>query len=270
MKRKNLFLHLLMALGLGVLWAGMSPVRAQDFQRTYRLAADGQISIQNVSGNIVVTGYDGEGINVRAVKEGRDADKVDVEDRSGENRIDLRARYEQCRNCSIDASINFQVQVPRSTRYRIGKLTTASGDIEVNGVSGEVHVNTASGDLHVRNVAGEVKAATASGTVHVREIAGAVNASSASGDVDVEITRLEGTENMVFSTASGDVHVKAPANLDAEVEMSTVSGSVKTTFPIEVKREQHSGGESARGRVGSGARMLRISSASGNVSLTNP
>lgn len=270
MKRKNLFLHLLIALGLGVLWSGMSPVMAQDFQRTYKLATDGQIIIQNVSGDIIVTGYDGDAVSVRAIEEGRDTDKVEVEDRSSDNRIDLRARYEQCRNCSIDASIKFQVQVPRSTRYRIGKLNTASGNIEVSGVSGEVHANTASGDLNIRNVAGEVKAATASGTVHVREIAGAVNASTASGDVDVEITRLEGTENMNFSSASGDVRVKAPANLDAVVVMSTASGSVKTNFPIEVKREEHGGGETARGRIGSGSRTLRISSASGNVSLTNP
>lgn len=269
MKRKSLYWHLVIAIGLGVLWSGMT-VKAQDFQRTYRLTTDGQINIQNVSGNITVTGYDGEGVIVRGTKEGRDAERVDVEDKSTDNHIDLRARYERCRNCSIDASINFQVQVPRAARYRIGKLSTASGNIEVTGVSGEVIVNTASGDLLISGVEGAVKASTASGTVRVKEVAGPVNASSASGDVNVEITRLEGTDNMTFSSASGDVNVKAPSNLDAQVVMSTASGSVKTSFPIDVKRDEHGGGESARGRIGSGARLLRISSASGNVSLTNP
>ncbi|HEX8475716.1 MAG TPA: DUF4097 family beta strand repeat-containing protein [Pyrinomonadaceae bacterium] len=268
MKRKSL-LQLLVAVGIGVLWSGLT-VQAQDFQRTYRLAPNGSIAIQNVSGDIIVTGHDGEGVIVRGTKEGPDADKVDVQDKSTDSRIDLRVLYQQCRNCSINASVNFQVQVPRSSRYRLGKLNTASGNIEVSGVNGEVHVSTASGDLLIKDVSGEVKAATASGTVRVREVAGTVNASSASGDVDVEITRLEGTESMNFSSASGDINVKMPSNLDAEVEMSTVSGSVKTNFPIEVKREEHSGGASARGRVGSGSRLLRISSASGNVSLTNP
>jgi DUF4097 and DUF4098 domain-containing protein YvlB len=104
--------------------------------------------------------------------------------------------------------------------------------------------------------------------VSVREAAGTVSASSASGDVDVEIARLEGTGNMKFSTASGDVNVRMPSSLDAEVHLSSVSGSVKTSFPIQVQERQHGTGSYAEGRLGAGARTLRITSASGNVSLT--
>jgi hypothetical protein len=49
--------------------------------------------------------------------------------------------------------------------------------------------------------------------------------------------------------------------------MSTVSGDIETNFPIEVKQDRYGSGSRAEGQLGSGARTLKISSASGNVSL---
>jgi hypothetical protein len=240
---------------------------AQDFQRTYPLSADGEIIIRNVSGNVVVSGYDGPQVNVSGIREGRDRDQVHVEDLSGGNSIELRARYPK--NCRCDASIRFEVQVPRSVRYRFEELSSASGDIEVRDVTGDVRVNTASGDVRVENVTGRVDASTASGQMSVRGVAGSVSASTASGDVDVEMTRVDDNQRMEFSSASGDVNVRLPANVDAYVEMSSTSGEVKTNFPLSVESERYGPGQRARGRLGNGSRRLHISSASGNVSLTS-
>ena len=241
-------------------------VAAQDFQKSYRLTAGGQINISTVSGDVDVAGYDGDQIIVNGFKEGRDIDMVEVEDLSGANLVDIRAKYPRnCRRC--DASIRFEVKVPRSTRYVFDSISSASGNIKVTGVTGELKVNTASGDVLVSNVAGEIKASTASGEMSVREIAGTVNASTASGNVDVEIERLEGAESMKFSSASGDVNVRLPSNLDAEVYMATASGTLKTNFPLEIKDSEYGSGSRAEGRLGSGSRRLRISTASGNVSL---
>jgi DUF4097 and DUF4098 domain-containing protein YvlB len=85
--------------------------------------------------------------------------------------------------------------------------------------------------------------------------------------VDVEILHLEGSGDMKFSSVSGSVYVKAPSELDAYVEMSTVSGSLKTDFDIQVKKRRYGPGASARGRLGSGVRSLSITTVSGRVSL---
>jgi hypothetical protein len=244
--------------------AAIAPAAAQDFQKTYRIEAGGSISVRNVSGDVVITGYDGDAVMVSGTREGRDREMVEVEDASAGNRVDVRVRYP--RNCNCDASIKFQVQVPRSLRLNFGS-STASGNIEVSGVSGDVNISAASGNVLVKNVAGEIKARTASGDVRVQDITGTVNAGSASGDVDVEIARLEGTGDMKFSTASGNVNVRLPANLDADIEMSSVSGNLETNFPIEIQAREEGPGKRARGRVGNGTRSLRLSSASGNVSL---
>jgi len=224
------------------------------------------VAIQNVSGDINLTGYEGSAVVVSAYKEGRDRDIVEVEDESTQGHVVLRAKYpNNCRNC--EASLRFEVRVPRSANLVFDKISTASGNVKAEGFAGRLNLSTASGDVTVRGVGGEIKASSASGTVRVNDATGTVNASTASGNVEVELTRVDGAGDMKFSSASGDVHVRLPTNIDARVMMSTASGDIETNFPIEVKRDRYNSSSRAEGQLGSGARSLKISSASGNVSL---
>lgn len=248
-----------------IVMAAAALASAQEFQQSYRVGAGGSIRIQNVSGNIQMTGYDGDAIAVSGFKEGRDRQLVEIEDMSSGNRVDVRVRYP--RPCNCDASVRFEVKVPRSVNYNFDKISTASGDIEMSGVTGHLKAQTASGDVLIREVSGSVDAATASGTMRVKNLTGTVSARSASGDVEVEIARLEGSDNMEFSSASGDVTVRLPANLDGEIDMSSATGSLRTDFPLAVKSRQNGPGEWARGQLGNSSRRVRISSASGDVSL---
>src|SRR5882724_3402723 len=155
---------------------------AQDFQKSYTLAADGRINITNVSGDVIVNGYDGNTIKVTGTKEGRDRDQVEVDDRSDANQIDIRVRYP--RNCNCEASIKFEVQVPKSIKFNFDKISSASGNIELNSVIGRINATSASGDVKLRDVNGQINARSASGEVIVKEAVGSVTAESASGDVE--------------------------------------------------------------------------------------
>lgn len=223
---------------------------AQDFQKDYRIGAGGSVSIHNISGDIKVTGYNGDTITVTAFKEGPDSDKVTIEDSSGGNGVDVRARYPE--HCDCNVSVRFDVKIPSGIRYRYDSLASVSGNLEVSGVSGDLHAKSVSGDIVVNDAAG------------------AVNASSVSGGVKVEIRSLEGadgTGNMEFHSVSGNVVVKLPGNLDAEVKMSTLSGDLKTDFPLQVEEKQRGPGRSASGRLGNGSRSLKLSTVSGDINL---
>jgi DUF4097 and DUF4098 domain-containing protein YvlB len=224
------------------------PLIAQDFQRAYSISAGGQIRIATVSGNVAVAGYDGDTILVHGYKEGRDRDQVQIEDTSAGDRVDLRVRYPE--SCNCDASVRFDVRVPRAVTYNFERISSVSGNVLVE------------------DITGRLKAEAVSGNVDVKDVSGLVSASAVSGNVTVEIRSLEGAGDMKFSAVSGNVTVKAPANLDADIDMSSVSGSLKTDFPIEVQERRYGPGRSARGRLGGGSRNLRISSVSGRVSLT--
>lgn len=227
--------------------AGAGAVLAQDFQKTYVIGAGGYIRIGNVSGNVKVAGYTGESIIVAAFKQGRDRDLVKIEDQSGPDRVDLTVRYPEHGNC--DASVNFEVRVPQTVQYNFDRISSVSGDVEMH------------------TVTGRVRAESVSGNVDVVDVAGIVSASSVSGNVNASMSRVVGTGDMKFSSVSGNVTVKAPANLDADVEMSSVSGSLKTDFPIEVQEPRYGPGRSARGRLGAGGSSLRVTTVSGRVLL---
>ncbi|HKY06349.1 MAG TPA: DUF4097 family beta strand repeat-containing protein, partial [Blastocatellia bacterium] len=209
---------------------------AQDFQKSYTMGAGSQVRIANVSGDIIIKGYNGTSILVSGIKEGRDRDLVEVEDLSTANSIDLRVRYQECRSCN--ASIRFEVLVPNAIKYNFDRISTASGDIEASSVMGEFTLKTASGDVTVKDVNGSINASSASGDLHIGNTIGAVSARTASGDVDVEITRLEGARRLEFSSASGDLHVRLPGSLSAEIDMSTNSGNLETDFPIPVREDR--------------------------------
>jgi DUF4097 and DUF4098 domain-containing protein YvlB len=220
---------------------------AQDFQKSYRLAGGSSIRVSNISGEVIVTGYDGDTVMVTATKDGRDIDKVEIEDRSTGDRVEIGVRYPERCNCNVN--IRFDVKVPRAISYDFDRISSVSGDVEISSVTGKLH------------------ASSVSGAVRVKEISGSVSASSVSGSVEVDIDRLDGLDNMKFSSVSGNVNVRLPSSLDADIEMSSLSGSLKTDFPIEVKEKRYGPGRSASGRVGSGARNLSMSTVSGSVSL---
>ena len=219
---------------------------AQDFQKTYAISAGGHIKVRNISGDVTVTGYTGSSVVVTAVKEGRDRDLVNIEDRSAGDMIDLAVRYPQMGNAN--ASVDFDIRVPRSVEYNFDRISSVSGDVLVAGVTGRLKVESVSGNVDVKGVSG------------------VVSASAVSGDVNVDLTTA-GPGNMKFSSVSGDVVVKAPLNLDADIDMSTISGGLKTEFPMEINEPRYGPGRSARGRLGGGSFSLRITTVSGRVSL---
>ncbi|HKS41858.1 MAG TPA: DUF4097 family beta strand repeat-containing protein [Blastocatellia bacterium] len=220
---------------------------AQDFEKSYRISAGGQVSVSNISGDVVVTGYDGDAIVVRGIKKGRDSDRIEIEDKSTAGRVNVGVRYPK--ECNCDASVRFEVRVPRSVSYNFEGFSSVSGDVDVSGVTGRLRASAVSGDVRVKNVSGSA------------------NVNSVSGDVEVEVDRLDGSDDMKFASVSGDVVVKMPSSLDADVDISSLSGSIKTDFPIEVQSERHGPRTYARGRLGSGTRRLNMSSVSGDLSL---
>ena len=222
---------------------------AQDFQKSYRVSAGAQVKVGNISGDVIVTAYDGDSIIVNGIKKGRDRDLIEIEDRSGSNSVDVGVKYPK--HCNCDASIRFEVQVPRSISFD-DHFSSVSGDVKVTGITGQLHASAVSGD------------------VRIKDVSGSVSASAVSGDVSVEIQRLEGSEDMKFSTVSGDVSVTLPQSLDADVDMSSFSGSIKTDFPVEVKSERFGSRNWARGKLGEGSRRLRMSTVSGDISLKHP
>ncbi len=220
---------------------------AQDFRKSYALAPGGQIVIGNILGDIKIEGHKGTVIEVVANKKGIGHDQVEIRDQSIGDRIELHVvspKFDIGR-----AGADFQVKVPSTAGYNFSRISTYDGNVEIS------------------DVTGRLRAESVRGNVEIKGVSGLVSASSHSGHVSVEINQAHGRNHMRFSSISGNVTARAPAGLNALIDMSSMSGQLKTDFPIEIQERRHGPGKSARGRLGGGKQLLFMTSVSGTVSL---
>lgn len=220
---------------------------AQDLQKSYPVTAGSSVAISNMSGDIKITTHGGSDVIVSGRIVGEDADKVRIEDRSVNGKIDIGVEYPKRGN--VDASVNFEVQVPAGVRLHLDGIRTMSGDIEITGVAAIVDAKTMSGDVRVTNTSGVVDAKTMS------------------GNVIVELTELSGEGDLSFVSMSGNVDVRLPSNLGAVVSAKTLSGTIENDFGLTVVTKKHGPGQTLDGTIGDGSRRLFAKSMSGNVSL---
>jgi hypothetical protein len=226
---------------------GLQLMASEDFQRNYVLGPGGQIVISAISGNVVVKGYEGKNIEIIASKNGVDRDRIEIRDNSVGNRIELRSYYPGMSNG--DASVDFEVRVPSGVRFNFRRLSSFSGNVQVSKITGLIRVESVRGD------------------VDVEEVTGVVSATSVSGNIHVMLSQAKSRNNMKFSSISGNIEVRVPAQLDAIVDMSSASGLLKTDFPIEIQQRRYGPGYSARGKLGNGRQILRITTVSGSIRL---
>ena len=210
--------------------------QTEKFTRTFKVGADGQVVLDNLAGDIVVTaGGTGE-VTIDVVKTARargDADakeqlalvEVEVTERAG--RIEARTRYPRMEGRSINVSVSYTVTAPPGIGVDARSI---SGDVRISGIKGSVEAESTSGEVVVENGERVERAKSISGDVDVQGVKqdGTLEASSVSGDVrvrDVQVRRLN------LSSTSGDV-VVGPITCEA-AEMTSTSGNVEYTGSLQ-------------------------------------
>jgi DUF4097 and DUF4098 domain-containing protein YvlB len=158
-------------------------------------------------------------------------------------------------------------------RYAAASLTTASGDLHLDEVTGDVTITTASGDTNVERAGGQVKVGGASGDVRVGQAGGDVSAHSASGDLEVaqaggsvQATTASGDirvgsasrGTVRVNTASGDVSVGVAAGTGVWLDLNSLSGSTHSDLAMA----------DAAGRATSNAELtLQVRTVSGDIEV---
>ena len=99
---------------------------------------------------------------------------------------------------------------------------TASGDIQVENSGGEFDFNSASGDVELNGCEGDIQVSTASGDIELNSCRGEFEISTASGSVEADGVVLQDISS--FSTASGRVLVTLGASAEHDLHVSTASG----------------------------------------------
>jgi hypothetical protein len=146
-----------------------------------------------------------------------------------------------------------------AARGTLGALTvaTASGDVEVDRVSGGVNVKGASSDFSAREV-GAATVQTASGDIDITVARGPLNVTSVSGDIsigeaydNVNANSVSGDQDhgavmrgaVSAHSVSGDVTIGVRRGSNAFLDCTTVSGD--TSSELEMSGDAPAAGEDA-------------------------
>jgi hypothetical protein len=178
-------------------------------------------------------------------------------------------------------SATVTVTVPRKCPTQVGVVSatavmsgissrasvkSVSGGITLDGVTGDVDANTVSGALEAQGINGRLNFRTVSGDLTLADgWLERLDANVVSGDVTADID-LDPLGGMQVTTVSGEVTLRLPAEADAQVNLHSLSGDVRSEFP-ELKRTSAPASRSVSGSLGAGSGHVSVNTMSGRVML---
>ena len=239
------FLAGLLTLLLAV--SGLAQV-SQEFHRTVPLPANGQVSLDNVNGDVEITGWNRNEVQIDAVKKARDQQRLDeanIEVETGSDYVKIRTQYPHNHTNNNPASVHYTLHVPQNARLD--------------------SISLVNGSLTVQKVAGEVDAKLVNGKAHVSDLSGEANISSVNGSVEANYASLSNVRQIKLKSVNGSIALNLPGSPNADVKASTVNGSMKSDFPLTVQGSFAS--HNLSGTLGSGGTRIELSNVNGSIHI---
>lgn len=236
--------------------AGALTRTTRTWEHSARMERGQTLWIHGVNGAIRAEASSGDQMQVEATISGRRNDPKEVVVRvvpdsdgltlcaiyPGRKSVCEGERYEMpVKNNDVD--VEFVVRVPAGVRL---VATTVNGGIRALGLDGEVRATTVNGGCEI-----ETRSSGEARTVN--------------GSVNATVGRLDESDQLDFSTVNGSVTVRIDGALDADVSASTVNGSLRSDYPIEMHGRW--GPRAMKGKVGRGGARLQMTTVNGSVAL---
>jgi DUF4097 and DUF4098 domain-containing protein YvlB len=199
------------------------------------------LQIQNFAGDVMVRNGQSGRISVTATKRAPNTGRlnnIDVNVSQAGNQVTIRTT----RSGSLsNTSVTLDITVPAGTQLEID---TGAGDVQIDGVQGQITAHTGAGNVRAQNATGPVSLDAGAGNVDY------------AGDPQGSCS---------LSTGAGNITLRLPAGVAARVDLSTGIGNINLGgFNVQGS----TGGRSVQGTIGSGAQAsLTAHTGVGNVDL---
>lgn len=193
------------------------------FIQEYETPENIQLSLGTVGGNIEVSGYEGNRVKVAFVvtKNNGDVLEMTLEElqkyatfvivKEG-SKLSIQVKEILRKNMSV----GFIVQTPLKTS---GNITTSGGNLSIERLVGEQHMNTSGGNIDIEDVTGNVDAHTSGGNISMEKLFGLTKVSTSGGNIDGESIR----GNLFAETSGGNISLE---NHEGIAEVSTSGGNI--------------------------------------------
>lgn len=232
---KNLIIYVALLLPI----VGISGIRDQkEIKRSYEVPASGDyyLIIDNIQGDVIVEGYDGNTIelvlnitvNAYDQKELDEAMKeLELDERTSEDELLLRmkapfVRYRddnrlrgggmQCDGPDYDYAYDFKLRVPSSVKLHASTIN-----------DGRIRIT----DMQTIERSGNVN-----GPIFISGVKETKDISTVNGDIDIRYTSRP-LDDGRFNTINGDITLELPEDFSAEVEAKSMQGDLFSSFDYE-------------------------------------
>ncbi len=220
----------------------------QEFHRTVPLSATGRVSLSNINGDLAVTGWERNEVQIDAVKSARDQQRLDnigIEVNTSGDSVEIQTKYPEHLFNNNPGSVRYTLHVPQNAR--IDKI------------------NLVNGSLDVQKISGEVEASLVNGKVRASDLAGTADLATVNGAIEANYASLNNVREIKLKSVNGSVNLLLPQSPNADVNASAVNGGITTDFPLTVKG--HFVGKSMSGTLGNGGVDIELNNVNGSIHI---
>ncbi|MGD0360486.1 MAG: DUF4097 family beta strand repeat-containing protein [Bryobacteraceae bacterium] len=220
----------------------------QESSRIYPLSARGQVSLQNINGDVHIRAWDRNEVRIEAVKRAASQGllkeaRVTVD--SSADAISIRTQFGDGSNTN-PGSVEFTVMVPRQAH--LSQIKAINGAVDIEGVSGGINASSVNGPVRAEKIAGDVRLST-------------VN-----GKLEATFERLSEAKMISMNSVNGPISLSIPYDAGAEFNARNVTGGIDNDFGMPV-RQGHSAGSQMHGVLKGGGTYIDLHNVNGTICI---
>jgi hypothetical protein len=155
----------------------------------------------------------------------------------------------------------------------VGKIQVRAGDgsVALDDIKGDVHLVSSDGSVSLHNAVGTLDARGSDGSMKIDGQFSTVQLETKDGNLDFTLAQgSQLTGKSRIKSSDGQVSIRLPQTLSADVDVATGDGRLICTLPLTMDHYNsgESGGHHLHGHLNSGGVPFSIHANDGNVSIT--
>ncbi len=220
----------------------------------YELAMGGRISLENINGDVRITGAPGSKVQINAEKKADNAEdlaKLTIKIKADADAIRIETVHEKSGSHWMGGNnsgeVAYTLLVP--TSVNLDTISTVNGEVNIKGVSGTVNAESVNGDLELENLVGDA------------------NLETTNGSIEASFDTLKGSQRVNGDTVNGRITLVLPEGSSARVSAETVNGGINAEdFGLEIEKGGFIG-KDLKGSIGSGEARVDLDTVNGGIRI---
>lgn len=233
------------------------------FSGEYEADNNTTLNVTNINGQIEIDSWNGDKVELEAIKRTNYGDEELQKVHIIVNRIDdelkVETKYSAIENVRV--SVDMKIKVPENVT--VGSIETTNGNIMISNTKGNTTAITTNGNIAISNVEGYITASSSNGALDIQRTTGIGDLSTTNGKIEAHV--LDIREDIDIRCTNGGITVYIDPSLDANIEMETTNGHISMNeIELVVTRLESTHVE---GVIGEGGNTIDIRTTNGNVNL---